>query len=194
VWGITKYPAQKYALILWNHGTGWKEDDIYARYRERVEKSFKGGEIRAGGKGEQIKKALFLPTVADIMSIDDDEIRGICYDDSSMDFLDNAKLAQAFADAEKLTKRKLAVIGMDACLMSTIEVAYQIRDYADYMVGSQEIEQAYGWPYKNILEKLVATPEMSSLDLSQLIVEQFGKYYTGTTRGGGGKNTQSQLI
>jgi len=35
VWGIENYPAQYYAVILWNHGTGWKEDDIYAFARNR---------------------------------------------------------------------------------------------------------------------------------------------------------------
>jgi hypothetical protein len=194
VWAETNYPAERYALVLWNHGTGWKEEDIYARYRERVERAIRGGETRAGGRGERLlRRALFLPTVGEIMSIEDDDVRAICYDDSSMDFLDNQELVKAFRDAEAQTGQHLSVLGMDACLMSMVEVAYQVRNYVDYMVGSQEVEQAEGWPYKEILTKLVSNPEISALDLSRLIVEEFGEYYMGSSRSGGGKNTQSAI-
>ena len=36
------------------------------------------------------------------------------------------------------------VIGMDACLMSMVEVAYQLRANANYMVASQEKEPLSG--------------------------------------------------
>ena len=194
VWAETRYPAERYALVLWNHGTGWKEDDIYARYRERVERAIRGGETRAGSSGSRLlRQALFLPTVGEIMGVEDDDTRAICYDDSSMDFLDNQELCKALRDAEKKTGRRLSVLGMDACLMGMVEVAYQVHEYADYMVGSQEVELAYGWPYKPILGALVKTPTMSALDLSKLIVKQFGAYYTLLARGGGGKNTQSAV-
>lgn len=28
-WAAEHYPARRHALVLWNHGVGWKEDDIY---------------------------------------------------------------------------------------------------------------------------------------------------------------------
>jgi hypothetical protein len=192
VWAESHYPAERYALILWNHGTGWKEDDIFARYRERVERAIRGGETRSGSRGERLlQRALFLPTVGEIMSIEDDKTRGICYDDSSMSFLDNQALAAALHNAESQTGQRLSVLGMDACLMSMIEVGYQVRDYAEYMVGSQEVELAEGWPYNDILGDLVKTPEVSPLDLSKVIVDRFGQYYMGRGRGGGGISTQS---
>lgn len=194
VWAMTSYPAEHYALILWNHGTGWKEDDIYSRYRDAAHRAIRGGEARAGGKGTRlVRRALFLPTVGEIMSIQDDDVRGICYDDTSMDFLDNHKLARALDDARAQTGRRLSVLGMDACLMSILEVAYQVRDCADYMVGSQEVEMARGWPYTEILESLVQTPSMSPRELSKVIVEEFGTHYLGVARDGGGINTQSAI-
>jgi Clostripain family len=193
-WASSTYPAARYALVLWNHGTGWKEDDIYARYRERVERAIRGGESRAGGPGEQLlRNALFLSTAAEIMSIQDDETRGICYDDSSMDFLDNQKLAAAMGKAVALLGGRLSVVGMDACLMSMVEVACQMSPYADYMVGSQEVEQAYGWPYGAILRELTQTPSVSARELSRLMVDEFGKHYTNVGRDGGGINTQSAI-
>jgi hypothetical protein len=193
VWGETHYPAKHYALVLWNHGTGWKEDDIYERYRE-VSQIGQRDQVRAvQSRRRLLRRALFLPTTAGIMGVEDDEVRGICYDDSSMDFLDNQDLAKALDDAENRTGQHLAVLGMDACLMSMVEVAYQIRKCADYMVGSQEVELAEGWPYKNILGTLVGDPEMTPLDLSRLIVDKFGEFYMGFNRTGGGNNTQSAI-
>lgn len=193
VWAETTYPAEKYALILWNHGTGWKEDDIYVRYRE-AEKTVRRDNLSRGPlRKRMLRRAFFLPTAAQIMTVQDDDVRAICYDDTSMDFLDNQDLVKAFADAERQTAQCLAALGMDACLMSMIEVAYQVREHADFMVGSQEIEEGTGWPYDTILQELIAAPDMSALDLSKLIVQKFGDYYMSYSRNSGGINTQSAI-
>jgi hypothetical protein len=184
VWATQQYPAENYALVLWGHGTGWNEDDIYERYRE-LDQANRRDETRAGGSGERLlRRALFLPTVAEIMSIEDEEIRGICYDDTSMDFLDNHDLAQALHNAADITQQRLSILGMDACLMGMIEVAYQVQEYADYMVASQEEVPGDGWPYGNILEKLIDVPEMSARELSELIVEEYYQHYSSLMRGG----------
>jgi hypothetical protein len=194
VWAEKRYPAERYALVLWNHGTGWKEDDIYKRYREAEQASQRDYLVRAvRSRKRLLKHSFFLPTAAKIMSIENDEVRAICYDDTSMDFLDNRDLVNALSDAEAQTGQRLSVLGMDACLMSMIEVAYQIREHADYMVGSQEIEEGTGWPYDKILRKLVDSPKMSPLDLSKLIVTEFGEYHLGMYRNGGGINTQAVI-
>jgi hypothetical protein len=194
VWAERNYPANQYALILWNHGTGWKEDDIYARYRENIDMRIVSSELRSGyGKDHLLKKAMFLSTVGEIMSVEDEEIRGICYDDSSMSFLDNKDLEKALVEAQNITGQRLSLIGMDACLMSMVEVAYQLRDMADVMVASQEVELAYGWPYFQILQELVKQPDMSPELLGKIIVREFGTFYLGMGRDGGGISTLSAI-
>jgi hypothetical protein len=194
VWAEEAYPAEKYALVLWNHGTGWKEDDIYARHRETEEITKRDHRVRAvRSRKKMLNQAFFLSTAAEIMRVEDDETRAICYDDTSMDFLDNQGLVKALAEAEKHTGRHLALLGMDACLMSMIEVAYEIREQADFMVGSQEIEAGTGWPYASILQGLLDSPDISCRNLSKLIVDEFGKYYLSRGRNCGGKNTQSAI-
>ena len=87
--------------MLWNHGAGWKEDDIYAFARERqisvaAEKDEVRGRLtRSDGEDRgrrRLGSSLFLSSAARVTAIPDPETRGICYDDSSMDFLDNAEL------------------------------------------------------------------------------------------------------
>jgi hypothetical protein len=178
VWGIKNYPAEKYALVLWNHGTGWKEDDIYARYRESLENQDQGDDFRsATQKSSVLKRSLFTSTAEKIMGVAEKDIRAICYDDTSMAYLDNAALANALQDAENMTNTRLDLLGMDACLMGMIEVAYQVRSFAKIMVASQEVEDADGWPYKDILEMLINSPKMDAEQLGHCIVNSFGLKY-----------------
>ena len=74
-------------------------------------------------------------------------------------------------------KRKFDIIGMDACLMSMAEVSYQLRDAADFTVGSQEEEPGDGWPYDRVLKALAAKPSMSPRDLSKAIVHEYLQSY-----------------
>nr|WP_017313935.1 clostripain-related cysteine peptidase [Mastigocladopsis repens] len=125
VWGIENYPAQNYAVILWNHGTGWKEDDIYAFARNRgVQIQASEDEVRSLTRSHRrLSHAFFLSSVLEVLQVEDEESRAICFDDSSLDFLDNAKLHSAFREAQEQTGKKVSLIGMDACLMSMVEVA-----------------------------------------------------------------------
>ncbi|MGV8122747.1 MAG: clostripain-related cysteine peptidase [Candidatus Xenobiia bacterium LiM19] len=68
-----------------------------------------------------------------------------------------ADLEKAIKDAEAQTGKKLDVLGFDCCLMANTEVAYQLKDTADFMVASEESEGGLGWPYNNVLnEKVLA--------------------------------------
>jgi len=192
VWGIENYPAQHYAVILWNHGTGWKEDDIYAFARNRgVQLKASDDEVRSLSRNTRLSSAFFLSSIVEVMQLEDGESRAIAFDDSSLDFLDNAKLQQAFREAQEQTGQKVSLIGMDACLMSMVEVAYQLRANANYMVGSQEVEPLSGWPYTAILGSLTSDSGMTPEALATLIVQEYGRYYEEDSRGSLPQITQS---
>jgi hypothetical protein len=170
-WGVKNYPADHYLLVLWNHGQGWDDTDIYADERHRGLRRLASGPIR---------HALFHPPVRNVLekATNDGTARAILLDDNAKDFLDNLELKKVMADAAKLLKRKIDILGMDACLMSMAEVGYQIRDSADYTVGSEQTEPGEGWPYHTILGALAKTPEMMPRDLSALVVEKYLASYT----------------
>lgn len=44
VWAIDNYPAQKFALVMWNHGGGWREGDRVRCGREPLFKDFSNDE------------------------------------------------------------------------------------------------------------------------------------------------------
>jgi clostripain len=119
------YQAEKYALILSNHGGGAKN----AKTESRIN-------LTKGSDGQT---------------------KDICYDTtSSNDFLYTAEISSSLTSLESVD-----LFGLDACLMSTAEFAYQFRDdvantgfKASIMVASAPTETGNGWDYVNILNRL----------------------------------------
>jgi len=64
-------------------------------------------------------------------------------------------------------------IGFDACLMSTMEVACVLYDFADYMIASEDYESGYGWEYKYWLTELAKNPAIDTVELSKTICDDF---------------------
>lgn len=74
-------------------------------------------------------------------------INGVCFDETyDMDSLTLQEIDSVLSTAG-LT-RKFELIGFDACLMSTIEVANILVPYGKYMLASQNLESGYGWDYR----------------------------------------------
>ena len=103
-WSASNYPADRYELLLWNHG---------------------GGTALGFGYDEM-------------------------YPD---DMLSLSQIGNALSDSGI----KFDIVGFDACLMGTIETAYMLEPYADYLVASEEYEPGTGWYYSEWLKNLSLT-------------------------------------
>jgi hypothetical protein len=163
-WGISNYPGEKYILVLWNHGSGWK------RIAQITETEMCDGceaviglpwEENTSLEKEDIKKP----------------IKGLISDDYSGSIMSLQELEQSLNDIKTNTGVTLDVIGFDACLMQMVEVEYEINPYAHVGVGSEEVEPGDGWPYDNILIDLSANPTWSSLELGDNIVVNYMNFY-----------------
>lgn len=83
--------------------------------------------------------------------------KDICYDQTSgNDFLYTAEISDTLTSSESVQ-----LFGLDACLMSSVEFAYQFRNdssntgfKAEIMVASAPLETGYGWDYEAILDRL----------------------------------------
>jgi hypothetical protein len=71
-------------------------------------------------------------------------------------------------------KEKLEILGFDACLMSSIEIAQAISPYAKYLISSQEAEPGDGWNYEYLKE---LDKNISSVSLSKKIIDYYYEYY-----------------
>ena len=129
--GALYYPANHFALILWDHGGAWLGDSR-------------------------------------------DQWRSVINDYTSNDQIRTPELRQAISEAlSRAGRSKLDLLGFDACLMGSLEVLYELRNVASYVVASSFSEPGYGWCY----EFLSGVDEnTSSLELGQLIVNYFKNY------------------
>lgn len=88
------------------------------------------------------------------------------------DALTLPEMEKALSDSPFGAEKKLEFIGFDACLMSSVELACIVDDYAKYMVASQEVEPGFGWNYA-FLKKCC---KVDTRGLMQEIVDQYISY------------------
>jgi hypothetical protein len=93
--------------------------------------------------------------------------RGISVDDVTHNYIHTNELGAATQAATPLD-----IIAFDACLMQMAEVAYELRDSATMVVGSEENVANVGYPYDSILSPLTANPDLSPAALADVMVEQ----------------------
>jgi hypothetical protein len=176
-WGMATYPAQKYMLIIWDHGDGWRLLNTVAvnlppAQREQL-RAFRVQQVGS-------LRELNVDIGRDVSVIPSDRaipspVRAASHDDTSGDKLYNRETAEALLKA--LGGKKLDVLGFDACLMGGVETAYAFRDVAKVFVGSEELEPGDGWDYSDWLAKLQAKPEMDGNALGATVVESYKTQY-----------------
>ena len=128
-WGMKNYPARHYALMIWNHGSGWI--------------TTKGGRAN----------------------------KGISYDHETKNHISTPELGAAMKEIGKVD-----ILAYDACLMQMAEVLYEVKDYADYVVGSEETVPGTGFPYETLLPAF--TGSKNSGELAVEIVRAYDDFYS----------------
>lgn len=106
-------------------------------------------------------------------------VAGVCYDENvrtdnnKNDSLELPELGSAF-NSSKLRKdgKKWSFIGMDACLMSSIEVMAVLAQYGNYYISSEETERG-GWDYREF-PKLLKGNAIEKI--GKKIVDDFCEY------------------
>jgi len=121
-WGVTTYPADKYCLILWDHGGA---------------------------------------------------IDGFGHDEVSGNMLSVEQITNALDASYSYTDVKFDLLGFDACLMSNLEVMYNLKNYADYFVASEEVEPGHGWDYTYFLNKMVSKSITTGNELGKHIADGY---------------------
>lgn len=188
-WALENYPAKRTMVVLWNHGSGWDDRDVYAEARKRglnppeaAAPANRAGvalprawSVQRGSARGRNRGSFFLTAFREIA--EGNQRRAIAFDDDAQDFLDSVEMKKVFNEVTSKAGRKFDVIGMDACLMSMIEVGMQVKDAAQLFCGSQELEPPEGWPYDRILTILKKDPAMDGRVLCETIVKEFVESY-----------------
>ena len=169
---IKEFPADRYALFLWDHGTGPIDPFRRATYLTSELFSFENQPESNQEDGASCYFKKLVTTKTD---------RGVCFDDSTGNYLTQSNLVFALntITTQALNGHKFSLIGFDTCLMGMLEIASDLRYYADYMVASQEVEMGTGWDYSkafSLLKKSNPTPQ----EFGTHIVDAYQKTYCTT--------------
>lgn len=144
-WAKKAYPAKRYMLILWDHGSGWLDP-------------------------RQAKRA--------------SRDKGISFDDETGNYIRTPQLGRLLKETGRVD-----VLGFDACLMQTAEVAFEVKDHTEVIVGSQEVVPGFGYPYGIFLEVMGRHPDLTTEETGAMMVEAFKVFYDAV-----GKSAQLSAI
>ncbi|MBR0164504.1 MAG: leucine-rich repeat protein [Lachnospiraceae bacterium] len=101
-------------------------------------------------------------------------VQGFCYDEIYADMMEPAELKAALDASAFSSAARLSIVGFDACLMASFEMAKLLSPYADYMIASQEVESAYGWNF-SFLDAYNDTPAQE--EIAEEIVTRYAAFY-----------------
>jgi len=178
------YPAKHYALIMWNHGFGILDP----KHKPTLEDEF-AWDVEPDEPG-----VICVDGVCPIKNINNNLIsenlnhvnhrylhRGFMFN-SNKSFINNAQMVRAFKEIkEKVLGNKLDILGTDCCKMSMLEVAYQIKDYANYLVGSQNCELIDGWNYNGLFNNF-NKDNITPVEVLSFITQSYSDYYKQNTK------------
>jgi len=133
-WAMKYYPADNLILNIWNHGSGMHDRKLHQFF-------YDSDHVLIDDK---------IEAQDDFFSI---KPRGICFDDTYKSYITNQALQLALHEIHNkiLQGKKIAVVWLEACLMSMIEITHILKDHADYLVASENVEYAPGSNYELVL-------------------------------------------
>ena len=107
-------------------------------------------------------------------------IFGYGYDENAMlgSPMKVTALAKALSETNLiLSGKKFDLVGFDACLMGSVEVAMALSNYSDYMIASEESEPGDGWNY-GFLNDLSKDYHVSNTEeLGKSIIDHYVSHY-----------------
>jgi len=161
-WATENYPAEHTALILWNHGSGILDPNIWGRLLSEGRDSL----------------YVFNPATC-LFELDREALgRGIAFNETFQTYISNEELKETLhrISTELLGRKKIDVLGMDACHMAMIEIGAQVKDSVKCMVASEEAEPGQGWNYEYLLE-VFKKESPSPQTLAKAIVDSYHREY-----------------
>lgn len=126
------YPSSSFGLVMWSHSTGWLPAHYYATHGDS-----------GGGVWE-------TPPVKIVQNGD--------VSPSSFGSDDNTGEEMEISEVAASIPMHLDFLIFDSCLMGGAEVAYELKDKADYIMFSPAEVLAEGMPYSQVMQPLFHLP------------------------------------
>ncbi|MEW6058417.1 MAG: clostripain-related cysteine peptidase, partial [Bdellovibrionota bacterium] len=145
-WGIRAYPSRHYLVITWGHGQGWTAYKPLHRSRS---------EFASSGKFKFELNKLDV-SLSKRRSRGDEPglFGGLAFDDSSKSYLDLRSLRNVLEHVSRKVGKKIDVYASDACLMQTVEVIAELSNATRYAIGSNQVQNFLGLPYRRLFYEM----------------------------------------
>lgn len=173
--GISKYPSKKIMLVLWSHGYGI--DDSKSKATNYAESLFDSINYK-GIKHPLTPHILALNNLFNSWKTPAKQLKGILEDEGTT--MSTAAISNILKDmTENIIKKKFDIIAFDACNMSSLELAYQISDFCDIFIASENIVPPFGFPYSKILSHIENSPtgDITKESLTTNIANEYELFY-----------------
>jgi hypothetical protein len=119
--------------------------------------------------------------------------KGFGWDDNGS-HMKTADITTLMAAVKNASGKNVEMLGFDACLMGHVELAYQAKGNANYMIASQELEPGAGWDYASWLSALSKNPGVNGAGLGKLMVKSYmDSYKPGGSQNPGGRSVEATL-
>lgn len=178
---MTLAPASRYGMVVGCHGLAWvpvqgqrnarkrlgsqeridEGDNLYKEERIDEEELYKEERIDKEGEPNDIMHFEVQGPVTT-------RFIGGTYPETQIETTD---LADAMADAGLHTEYIL----FDACYMSSVEVAYELKDVTHYLIASPTEVISYGFPYITMGKHLLGTPNYKGI--ADSFISFYSSYY-----------------
>ena len=153
---MTLAPASRYGMVVGCHGLAWVPVQGQRNARKRL-----GSQERIDEEDNLYKKERIDKEGDDLMHFEvqgpvTTRFIGGTYPETQIETTD---LANAMANAGFHTEYIL----FDACYMSSVEVAYELKDVTHYLIASPTEVLSYGFPYITMGKHLLGTPNYKGI-------------------------------
>jgi hypothetical protein len=104
--------------------------------------------------------------------------QGVCHDGTSNSLISIPVFGNVFKEITNNGANKFDLIGLDMCVTSMLEVAYEIAPYVNYMVATEEHGldvsdkgPEYVWQYRTFTQNLKGKPDMTPEEFASDIIK-----------------------
>ena len=160
----TQASALNYALIVGAHGCGWTYASDWSKYPDYARPSVtRPSDSALNGYSATGYSATGISSFSGIQ-FGPDPNAPLTRFFGSVSLAENAMDISTLAEGIRESGLKMQYILFDACYMSNIETAYELKDVTNYMIASGSEIMAAGLPYRSMWSYLnSSTPNYSSI-------------------------------
>ena len=162
-WAKANYPAKRYMLVIWDHGWGWIDP------KKPGANLLDGNKPLSFGSGTAADSSVLTQITGNRGS----KGKSISHDFVSGNYIRTTDLGKIFKEAGRVD-----LYASMACFMQMAEVAYEIKDGADVIVGAEEVVQLPSFNFEDFFALMNANPGVLAPQAGVYLVDTFKEMYS----------------